>query len=355
MRMSIITLMGFLLIACAIHPPPLQVEPSEVILPGLSGMGKLGQHSEPEGLIGVTPARPMQEFYLLDSIRVVIDDPYGRSIQPDASLKFVIFALPNGNSIEWTMGKQITPDDDWHFNIQHVAAQTAWLRSNTNDKWVLAYLEAPGKSWPAWKRSQQDPGAVISTLFDTLRSMYPDADVYLNSHSGGGSLLNGLIETRDEIPAWVQRISFIDSNYGYTTEIGLKLMNWLDADPGRHLTVFAYNDSIALYNGKPFVSATGGTWYRTKTMLREMSQGQVFERKKLPALITEHRSRQGQVLILLKATTDRGIYHTEQVELNGLIHSVLFGTNDESVGYDYFGIRCYESFIPTTTPEIVRR
>src|SRR4026209_1997616 len=41
----------------------------------------------------------------------------------------VLFALPNGNSIEWTKGKKIKTGDDWHFDIQHIAAQTRFVRN----------------------------------------------------------------------------------------------------------------------------------------------------------------------------------------------------------------------------------
>ena len=36
------------------------------------------------------------------------------------------------------------------------------------------------------------------------------------------------------------------------------------------LTVFAYNDSVVVFNGKPLVSAHGGTWYRSKWMMKEL-------------------------------------------------------------------------------------
>lgn len=343
--------MSMIIINCSGPKPlPKELDPS-INLPGMPGVGTVGDFPEPDGLIGVDPSPQFSEFFILDGIRIVLDDPYDSHGLFDSPLKLIVYALPNGNSIEWTMGKQTAPEDDWHFDIQHIRAQTEWLRQNTPGRYVTAYLQAPNLSWPAWKKSSDPKGEMIREVFDTLLDLYPNASVHLNSHSGGGSLLNGLIASQDDLPANVKRISFIDSNYGYTTQIGENLEAWLDSDPGHALTIFAYNDSIALYEGKPFVSATGGTWYRTKMMLRELGQHRAFMKKEHPALISEYRSAGEQVLIMLKDTDDRGIYHTEQVELNGFIHTVLFGTEYESKGYEYFGARCYEGLIRSDTPE----
>src|SRR4051812_39630187 len=42
--------------------------------------------------------------------------------------RLVIFATPNGNTIEQTLGCAKAPGLDWHFDIQHVAAQIRRLR-----------------------------------------------------------------------------------------------------------------------------------------------------------------------------------------------------------------------------------
>ncbi len=41
----------------------------------------------------------------------------------------ILFATPNGNTIEETFGKKLEPGDDWHFNIQHIGAQTRFIRA----------------------------------------------------------------------------------------------------------------------------------------------------------------------------------------------------------------------------------
>jgi len=319
-------------------------------LPGMPALESKQSIAEADGLIGVEPVSNYQVYYLLDSIRVVVDDPYTTAELATSPHTLVLYALPNGNSIEWTMGKAKNQKDNWHYNIQYIDAQTQWLRANTAEKFIVAYLEAPQLSWPAWKKSHANYGEMITQLMDSLRGLYPDAHMYLNSHSGGGSLINGFIESRESIPGWVKQIGFIDSNYGYNTEIGAKLNHWLSADKERRLSVFAYNDSIALYEGKPFVSATGGTWFRSKMMLIDLSQEREFFQQTLHGEITEYRSVGDQVLLLLKENPGREIFHTEQVELNGFIHSVLFGTEFENNGYQYFGAHCYDAYISLEAP-----
>ncbi len=319
-------------------------------LPGMPAQIGRDAPSEADGLISINPGSAYREFYLLDSVRVVMDDPAYSSVLTGSQHHLIIYALPNGNSIEWTMGKLKNDRDDWHYNIQYIDAQTKWLRKTTRDRYTLVYLEAPQLSWPAWKRSHSNYGELITQVTDSLRAMYPRAIIMLNSHSGGGSFINAFIETRAVIPDWVRRIGFIDSNYGYNSETGAKLITWLRSNQDKRLTVFAYNDSIALYEGKPFVSATGGTWYRSKMMLNDLGQALDFTMTDKHAGIIQYRSSNNQVLILLKQNPRREIFHTEQVELNGFIHSILFGTKVESIGYMYFGERCYDGHIQTETP-----
>jgi len=292
------------------------------------------------------------EFFLFDSIRVVLDIPEKYDRGNSAGRPLLIYALPNGNSIEWTMGKQMSQTGDWHYDIQHIDAQIKWLRMVKKADFILAYLEAPKLSWPAWKRSHTDRQEIIVSLIDTLKVMTHAENVVLSSHSGGGSLINGFIESTDQIPDWVKRIVFIDSNYGYDTAIGAKLSEWIKADSDRHLSVFAYNDSIALYEGKSFVSPTGGTWYRSKMMLNELMLNHTFVKTEDENLI-KNRSADNQIIVILKKNPDRKIYHTQQVELNGFIHSFLFATEEEEQGYSYFGERCYGEFVSETTPVFV--
>ena len=92
----------------------------------------------------------------------------------DRPVGLVLYALPNGNTIEQTAGKKMAPGDDWHFDIQHIAAQTRFLRERIEGyNLVVAYLEADQKSWPAWKKAHPDHAGVLYVRA-TLRAKIGD-------------------------------------------------------------------------------------------------------------------------------------------------------------------------------------
>lgn len=286
-------------------------------------------------------------FRLDPGVRVHVNAPVPEVLSDRKRIHLVLYALPNGNTIEQTVGKQLKAGDDWHFGIQHIGAQTRWLRErDPNAALVIAYLEAAGLSWPAWKRTNgvtKIPGYVAR-----VRALFPGKELALtlNGHSGGGSFIFGLLDALEQLPADLERIAFLDSNYGYdaTKRHTEKLAVWLKAAPRHHLCVLAYHDSIALLNGKTFVSESGGTWGRSHAMLADLKGEFPFESTMKDALHT-HRALEGRVKFFLKHNPERKILHTVQVERNGFIHSMLTGTPAESRGYEYLGERVYERFI----------
>ncbi len=287
------------------------------------------------------------EFRLEPEVRVVVNAPVTEASAKQKPVHLVVFALPNGNTIEQTIGKQLKPGDDWHFNIQHIGAQTRWLREReTNATLVVAYFEASGLSWPNWKRKhgvEKFPGFV-----ERVVASFPNQKLTLtlNGHSGGGSFIFGYLDAHERIPAAVERIAFLDSNYGYddAKRHSDKLLTWLNASPRNHLCVLAYHDSNALLNGKTFVSESGGTWGRSHAMKADCAKSLAWESATRDGLQT-HTALGGRVKFLLKENPERKILHTVQVERNGFIHSMLTGTTAESRGYEYLGGRAYERFI----------
>ena len=140
------------------------------------------------------------------------------------------FALPNGNSTEWTMGKKMEAGDNWHFDIQHIRAQTEFIRSKWQRKnFIVIYLENKQKSWPAWKQQHTDFKTRLPFLIDSISLALGGKNrvVYLNGHSGGGSLIFGYLSGVERIPSYIKRISFIDSDYGYDSSYYSKLSDWL--------------------------------------------------------------------------------------------------------------------------------
>lgn len=290
-------------------------------------------------------ANRVDSFRIHGDIKITIDRPANQR-KPGQTI-IIFFALPNGNTTEQTMGKRMKPGDDWHFDIQHIAAQTKFIRNELKNKnVVVVYLENELKSWPVWKQRHTDFKKIIPSLVDSIAGTIPGKrkNIYLNGHSGGGSFIFGYLAGVEAIPATVKRISFIDSNYGYDSSYTMKLVSWLKNVKHSALNVFAYNDSVALYNGKPVVSATGGTWYRSHLMLRHLSDYFQFSAAATDS-ISIKKSEDQRIQFFFKPNPDRGIYHTQQVELNGFIHSVLCGTPYDSRKYNYYSGRAYSRYI----------
>ena len=280
-----------------------------------------------------------------DSVRVTIDKPAGFSKRKHTIITF--FALPNGNTTEQTMGKKIKEGDDWHFDIQHIRAQTKFIRRQlSNINFIVIYLENIYKSWPAWKQRHPDFKSRIPQIIVSLSGLISGKhkDIYLNGHSGGGSFIFGYLASVSKIPSNIKRISFLDSDYGYDSSYYSKFKNWLQDVKGSALNVFAYNDSVALLNGKTFVSATGGTWYRSRLFLGHLQKGFSFQKVQDGSLII-YKSAGNNIQFFFKTNPDRKIFHTVQVELNGFIHSVLCGTPYDSKSYRYYSERAYSNLI----------
>lgn len=284
----------------------------------------------------------IDSFRMYDDVKITLDIPESKSKQTI----LILYALPNGNTTEQTMGKKMAPTDDWHFDIQHIRAQTAFLRDRMKENLVVAYLENNYKSWPLWKQKHAEFKKEIKHIVDTLYERIPSKNkiVYLNGHSGGGSFIFGYLDAVSTIPDFIKRITFIDSDYGYDTSYYGKLKSWLRKHEQTTLTVFAYNDSVALYNGRPVVSEKGGTWYRSHLMLRNFHEDFVFDNTRNDSLIF-YQNKNKQIAFFFRTNPERKIFHTQQVELNGFIHSVLYRTKKESEGYEYFGQRAYSNLI----------
>lgn len=284
----------------------------------------------------------IDSFRIFNDVKVTLDIPQYKSKETI----LVFFALPNGNTTAQTMGKKMQIEDDWHYDIQHIRAQTEFLRGKLKENIVVAYLENNYKSWPSWKQKHANYRNEIQHIVDSIYNLVPSKKkvIYLNGHSGGGSFIFGYLDGVEKIPATIERINFLDSDYGYDSSHAPKFISWLKENRKATLTVFAYNDSVALYNGKPVVSEKGGTWYRSHLMMRNFENDFSFSQTKNDSLIF-YRSNNSQIAFFFKTNPDRKIYHTQQVELNGFIHSILYRTKKESEGYEYFGPRAYIKFI----------
>lgn len=205
-------------------------------------------------------------FLYEPGVRVRINAPAEVLMTPRKPVRLIFYALPNGNSTEWTFGKRMEQGDDWHFDIQHIGAQSRFLRAmDTLHSYVVVYLEAENRSWGAWRKAGPWRDHIIKELVEQIALLFSagcsgegcsgagcssascssasragagcsGADcanqsmpqVELSSHSGGGNFIFGFMDACDSLPDYLCRISFIDSDYNWDDErYGPKLVRWL--------------------------------------------------------------------------------------------------------------------------------
>ena len=331
----------------AVTPPVLKASATNSPSQGQAGpVGFAGFHDSPAF------KERLASFTLEPDIKVHINAPADQVLPEDdpgpaRKTLLVFYSLPNGNTTAQTIGKAMQAGDDWHYDIQHIGAQTRFLRALLPDRAVVVvYLEAAQKSWPAWRKMHGDKR--LPEVVATVKALFPGRPVetVLAGHSGGGSFIFGYLNVVKEIPDDVVRIAFLDSNYAYDRALGHeeKLAHWLRASEHHFLCVLAYNDAVALLNGKSFVSAAGGTWGRSHAMQHDLAADFEFT-SRTNADFERYSALDGRLQFILKDNPERKILHTVQVERNGFIHCLLSGTPLEANGYEYFGDRAYSKWI----------
>jgi hypothetical protein len=280
-------------------------------------------------LPGFTPSGSFGE-----STRVLALDPgvtativAPRRLDARRRVDLIVYALPNGNTTAQTIGRRLTEGMDWHYDIQHIGAQTRALRARGVDQAVVAYLEADRKSWPEWRgrHGYETANARLVALVDTLRRVLgspPHLAVTLAAHSGGGSLVFGVIDGQPALPRWLERVVLLDADYAYERRHGERLADWLHADARHTLVVLAYDDRNIMLDGKRVVSDSGGTWRATHRLLDDLAAPLALTADTLGAFL---RYRNPQVEILLHPNPANRILHTEMIgEMNGFMHALLF-------------------------------
>ena len=254
----------------------------------------------------------------------------------------VIYALPNGNTTAQTIGRA-APGLDWHFDIQHIGAQTRLLRQAFTDRnIVVAYLENDLHAWPAWR--QKHPKESLRAILQRVKETLPGKPaVCLTGHSGGGSFIFGYLNEAAAIPEEVQRIAFLDSNYSFEDTHGQKLTAWLKGDKSRRLEVIAYDDRHIELNGKLVLSPTGGTYRATYRMVESLRIGMTVEEGQRGPFI---RFTAPQVEMLVHRNPQNKILHTVLIgEMNGYIHALTAGTPWEGKLASLDGPRAYVAWI----------
>ena len=207
----------------------------------------------------------------------------------------------------------------------------------------MVYVENGLKSWPAWRRQIKNADSLVKHIVDTIRHRYQalKPTLSLTGHSGGGSFIFGYLNSVTQLPNYIERIGFLDATYGYETEKHKqKLQQWLN-QAKKSLQVIAHNDRVVVYNGKPLVSPTGGTWYRSKLMAKDLTG---LKHEETATQLLRYNNKQNISFTLIKNPESK-IFHTVLVEKNGFIHCLFNGTKLANKNYLFWGERAYQSHI----------
>ncbi|MDH7482012.1 MAG: hypothetical protein QHH26_08595 [Armatimonadota bacterium] len=304
-------------------------------------------------------------------IRMLINAP--APFRHDLPTLAIFYGTPNGNTIEQTLGTAMVECLDWHFDIQHIAAQTRLLRKlDKNRNIVLICMETSELSWPAWRRQHSNDTQIIRKTIEDVLGEIPcqEKKAVLAAHSGGGSMIFGFIDAYNSIPSWVDRIVFLDANYSYSDDKhhGDKLFAWLQANPGTRLVVIAYDDRRITLNGKLVVGPTGGTFRASHRMLGYFEKLVSFRRSSLgdfdiysafvprANLSAKQNSNASCISFIIHRNPLNKILHTALVgEMNGYLEALTLGTMLEEKWGKFGGTRAYVKWIQPTAPTNIPR
>lgn len=288
-------------------------------------------------------------------VRLYMDVPAGDQFDSTRPTVLVVYATPNGSTIEQTLGGKAAegaPALDYRFDLQHVAAQVRrWREVDQHENIALAVVQASEKSWPAFRKAHPDAPQrerqVVATAVQRLG--IPGPSLILTGHSGGGSFLWGYMDAADTIPADVRRIALLDANYSYSDESkhGDKLLAWLRGDAERMLVVIAYDDREITFNGKKVVGPDGGTYRASHRMLDRFKKEMKFTEGKVGPF-DAFTAMNGQIRFFIHPNPENKILHTALVgEMNGLLEAMTVGTADKEKWGTFGGPRAYTQWIET--------
>lgn len=307
-------------------------------------------------------------------VEILIDEP--DTLLPGRRTEVILYALPNGTLIEWTVGKKAQPGNDWHLDAHHIAAQTAFLRSqDKNCNYITIYLKTKQKAWNNWHRQHPDIcKETYDSIFSDVAALYAayNPSLTISSHSGGGYLIFNYFKVADSINPAIKRIVFLDSIYGYDTETHLdSFVEWL-SDRSHSLSVIAYEDATVIFRGKPLVTPQGGGWGRSHQMVEDLGKHFRIKEKVMnikdgteidpncggpvrklseetdgstDTVMELYRGLGGRISFKLLRNPEGLIWHIALVEKNGFIDSDLTGTRLEGRGYRFWGPRAYSEYI----------
>ena len=290
-------------------------------------------------------------------VRVFVNSPATPTGRPPV---LIVYATPNGNTIEHTLGCAAAKELDWRFDIQHIAAQLRRLREiDAEHEFVLAVVQAPKLSWPTFRREQAGANTIIRDLVESMAKEVSADRIVLTCHSGGGSFIFGYMNACEALPPLLDRIVFLDANYSYSDDErhGEKLLEWLEGDAVRRLVVIAYDDREITLNDKKVVGPDGGTFRASQRMMNRFRRdAELTEQDAGPFRHTSGLKEQIQFFV--HPNPENRILHTALVgEMNGFLHGMTLGTDAADKWGQFGGPRAYTKRIqpqPFVDPAVVR-
>jgi hypothetical protein len=278
--------------------------------------------------------------------------PYVR----ETPTEVVVYATPNGNTLEQTLGRARAESESFRYDVQHVLAQLRLYRSLTPDRnVVLVVLEAPELSWPTWQNRHKDAPQRAAALILGAAPFAPDASVIVSSHSGGGALLFSLIDRQSALDPRIEKFVFLDSNYFFEVQMGHadKLAAWIKKGAARRLIAIAYDDRKIKLHGKYVVSAKGGSYRATHRMIDAFRSRGFSLREDALGPYARFRSREGRIDFRIHLNHTNKILHSALVsDENGLLFALAQGRGETVENQAHFqGPRLFEAFIDEAVPE----
>lgn len=278
------------------------------------------------------------------------------SFDPERPTEIVVYATPNGNTIEQTLGRKRNEGESFRYDIQHVLAQVRRYRTLVPEKnVVLVVLEAPDLSWPAWVARHADAPTRARSLLLGQVPFARSPRYVLVSHSGGGSLVLRALDGGLAIPEEVDKLVFLDSHYAYEPKSGhgKKLAAWLRAAPSHRLVVLAYDDRKIRLHGRRVVSPTGGSFRATKRMLASLESERVRLTRDTVGPFERTRALEGRIDVRVHPNRENRILHSALVsDENGLGFSLGLGGGPEVEAKARFGRpRAFDDYVEPA-PEV---
>jgi len=104
------------------------------------GLPDLNCRFEPRDPSCVTPV-PIEP-----GVKVYVNAPGADALATVKETTLIFYALPNGNTTAQTLGRATNFAGDWRYDIQHIGAQTRFLRNLLPDNAIISRV--PGKRPP---------------------------------------------------------------------------------------------------------------------------------------------------------------------------------------------------------------